>query len=52
MHILPQVHKLNGTSSIVVNSRKNLLKAYQVYSDILKEKNEEVPALEKISRKL
>lgn len=52
MHVFPKVHKLNGTSSIVVNSRNNLAKAYKVYSDILKEKKEEAPTLSKISRKL
>lgn len=52
MHVFPKVHKLNGTSSIVVNSRNNLAKAYKVYSDIIKEKKEDAPTLSKISRKL
>ena len=52
MNVLPRVHKLNGTHSIVVNSKINLEKAHKVYSDILKEKKQPVPSLSKISRKL
>lgn len=52
MKVFPQVHKLNGTSSIIVKNRNNLGKAYQVYSDILRENKEVVPPLSKISRKL
>lgn len=49
MKIFPKIHKLNGTSSIVVDSGTNLNAAYKVYSDIADKK---VPALSKISRKL
>lgn len=49
MKIYPKIHKLNGTSSIVVDSGNNLNAAYKVYSDIADKK---VPALSKISRKL
>lgn len=52
MKILPRIHTLNGTSSIVVNSQINLVKAYRIYSDLLKEKGESVPPLSKIGRKL
>lgn len=52
MKVFPQIHKLNGTSSIIVKNRNNLGKAYQVYADILKEHKEAVPPLSKISRKL
>lgn len=52
MKVFPQIHKLNGTSSIIVKNRNNLAKAYQVYADILKEHKEAVPPLSKISRKL
>lgn len=50
--IFPRLHKLNGTTSIVVNSGTNLNKAYSLYSDMLKEDDKKVPALSKISRKL
>lgn len=49
MKIMPRIHKLNGTASIVVSSRNNLDKAYKVYSGISTEK---VLPLAKISRKL
>lgn len=52
MKILPRIHKLNGTHSIIVNSKINLDKAYMVYSDLAKEKGDKVPSLAKISRKL
>lgn len=52
MKVFPQIHKLNGTHSIVVNSKANLDKAYEVFSDMLKEKKEKVPSLASISRKL
>lgn len=52
MKILPRIHKLNGTHSIIVSSKVNLDKAYEIYSDMLKEEKEKVPALSKISRKL
>lgn len=52
MKIFPRIHTLNGTSSIVVNNKINLDKAYRIYSDMLKEKGETVSALSKISRKL
>lgn len=52
MNVFPQIHKLNGTHSIVVNSKANLDKAYKVFSDMLKEKKEKVPSLASISRKL
>lgn len=52
MKIMPRIHKLNGTHSIVVSSKVNLDKAFEVYSDMLKEKKEKVPGLSTISRKL
>lgn len=52
LKILPRIHKLNGTHSIVVNSKTNLDKAYKIYSDILKQDDKKSPALSKISRKL
>ncbi len=52
MKVFPRIHKLNGTHSIVVSSKVNLDKAYEVYSDMLKEKKEKFPALSTISRKL
>lgn len=52
MKILPRIHTLNGTSSIVVNSKTNLDKAYRIYADLLKSKGESVQPLSKISRKL
>lgn len=52
MKIFPRIHKLNNTHSIIVNSKANLNKAYEIYSDMLKEEKEKVPALSKISRKL
>lgn len=52
MNVLPSIHKLNDTHSIVVSSQINLDKAYKVYSEMLKENKEKVPALSKISRKL
>lgn len=50
--VFPKIHTLNGTSSIVVSSKLNLDKAYTIFSDMLKEKGENVPSLAKISRKL
>lgn len=52
MKILPRIHTMNGTSSIVVNSKTNLDKAYRIYADLLKSKGESVQPLSKISRKL
>lgn len=52
MGIKSKLNHLNGNTKVVMNHSAKLEKAYKVYSDILKEKGEAVPALSKIKGKL
>lgn len=52
MNILPKVLTLGDKASIVVNSKINLDKAYNIYSDRMKDKKQKPLPIAKISRKL